>query len=126
MTMRTRTTVTTVQYTIEARDGGFVGLPSDPTMGTVEGATREDVQQKVAAKMEELMRQQASPFLFGKTVTVDRTGHAAPGVDELSQDFSVERANALLTSSTQRMAKIFRFVIAAIILLGVWHYVLQR
>jgi len=124
---RTKTTVSTFRYTIEPKpDGGFIGRPSDQTLGTVEGATREDVQKKVAARLEELGRQQAPPFLFGTTVSIDRTGDDAPPLDAVSRDPRLETQLAQLESSTRRTAKIIQFVISALVLLGFWHYALRR
>ena len=44
--------VTNYFYRIETKPGGgFVGIPSDASMGTIEGATREEVMQKIEEKI---------------------------------------------------------------------------
>ncbi len=44
-------------------DGGFIACPLDPAMGTIEGPTREEVQQKIQARLGELIAQQLSDGL---------------------------------------------------------------
>jgi hypothetical protein len=124
MTGKIKTTVTKLSYRIEpAHDGGFVGVPSDPTLGNVEGATREDVQQKIRAKLEELVQQQMPRFPFGATVTVDRTGDASPDLARFSEHLGIETSGRLAMPSSERRAKLVQFLIGALVLLGLWLYV---
>jgi hypothetical protein len=124
MTKKTTTTVSKFSYTIEPRDGGFVGVPSDPKMGTVDGATREDVQQKISAKVEELVLQQIPRFPFSTTVTINRTGDA-PDLTRLSEALGPE-ASRPLRVATGRAARIARRAIGALIVWGLWYYIFQR
>jgi len=74
-------TVTKIIYRIEPNpEGGFIarpsGQPGDPAMEPIVGATREEVQQKIEAKLTELIQQQM-PTMFklgGINVTVNRKG----------------------------------------------------
>jgi hypothetical protein len=53
-----------IAYRIEAKtDGGFIAHPLDPAMGTIEGATRQEVQEKIQAKIGELLAQKLTAGL---------------------------------------------------------------
>jgi hypothetical protein len=58
-------TVTKISYRMEEKpEGGFIARPGDPAMGVIEGATREEVQQKLNQKMGAMIGQQL-PNVFG-------------------------------------------------------------
>ena len=67
--MKIKNTTTKFMYWIEPKpDGGFIARPSGAkpdgsAMETIEGATREEVQEKIQAKLTEVMEQQM-PALF--------------------------------------------------------------
>jgi len=67
--MEIKNTTTKIMYWIEPKPGGgFIARPSggsadDSAIETIEGATREEVQEKIQAKLSELMEQQM-PALF--------------------------------------------------------------
>ena len=70
--MEIKNTTTNFIYWIEPKpEGGFIARPSGATpdgaaMEAIEGATREEVQQKIQAKLTELIEQQfPSSFKFG-------------------------------------------------------------
>ena len=54
-------------YCIEPKpEGGFIARPKDATMEPIEGATREEVQQKIQEKLGEMIAQQLpTTFKFG-------------------------------------------------------------
>jgi hypothetical protein len=57
---------TSFSYHIEQKaGGGFIARPDDPQMETIEGATEQEVEQKIGAKMTEFIGQQM-PFGLGK------------------------------------------------------------
>jgi hypothetical protein len=54
--MLTGTILRKFAYRIEERpEGGFIARPIDPSMETLEGATRKEVQQKVETRLSELL-----------------------------------------------------------------------
>lgn len=54
--MLTGTIIRKFAYRIEERpEGGFIARPIDPSMDTLEGATREEVQQKIETRLSELL-----------------------------------------------------------------------
>ena len=77
--MEIKNTTTKFVYQIEPKpEGGFVARPSgasdNSAMETIEGATREEVQEKIQAKLAELIEQQI-PTLFkfgGLNVSVNK------------------------------------------------------
>jgi len=75
MTMTTKTTTARFSYHIQAKpEGGFVATPADPAMETLEGSTREEVEQKIQAKISEMIGAQI-PTAFklgGVNVTINR------------------------------------------------------
>lgn len=75
MTMTSTTTTAKFSYKIEAKpDGGFVAVPTEPGMEPIEGSSREEVEQKIQAKVAEMIGAQlSSSFKFGGVnVTVNR------------------------------------------------------
>ncbi|MBZ5718986.1 MAG: hypothetical protein LAO03_01255 [Acidobacteriia bacterium] len=76
--MTTKTTTARFSYNIQAKpDGGFVATPTDPAMETLEGSTREEVEQKIQAKITEMISAQLpAAFKFGGVnVTVKRNSN---------------------------------------------------
>lgn len=70
--MEVKNATTNFTYWIEAKpEGGFIArpsgaLPDGSAMETIEGATREEVQEKIQAKLTELIEQQfPTAFKFG-------------------------------------------------------------
>jgi len=57
-------------------DGGFIAHPSDPQMETIEGATEEEVQQKVLAAMNSLTAKDIASLLKGHPLSVKLNGKA--------------------------------------------------
>ena len=57
-------------------DGGFIAHPSDPSMETLEGATEEEVQQKVLAAMNSLTAKDIANLLKGHPLSVKLNGRA--------------------------------------------------
>lgn len=77
--MEIKNTTTKFVYQIEPRpEGGFVARPSDTSdnaaMESIEGATREEVQEKIQAKLAELIEQQVPTLIKfgGLNVTVNK------------------------------------------------------
>ena len=73
--MDIKTTTARFSYRIQAKpEGGFVATPSDPAMETIEGSTKEQVEQKVQAKISEMIGAQLPTTLKlgGINVTVNR------------------------------------------------------
>ena len=72
--MDIKTTTTKFSYRIQPKpEGGFVGIPSDPAMETIEGSTKEEVEQKIQAKISDMIGAQlpTSLKLGGINVTVN-------------------------------------------------------
>jgi predicted RNase H-like HicB family nuclease len=90
MTMTTKTTTARFSYNIQAKpEGGFVASPADPAMETIEGSTREEVEQKIQAKITEMIGAQL-PGAFklgGVNVTIKQNSkvttwaHTGPILD---------------------------------------------
>ena len=78
MTMTTTTTTAKFSYKIEAKpDGGVIAIPADPAMERLEGSTREEVEQKIQAKVTEMIGAQLpGAFKFGGVnVTIKRNSN---------------------------------------------------
>jgi hypothetical protein len=78
--MTTKTTHTTAEfsYNIQAKpEGGFVATPVDPAMETIVGATREEVEQKIQFKINEMIGAQLPTGLKlgGLSVTIKRNAN---------------------------------------------------
>jgi hypothetical protein len=57
--MNLKATMTKLIYRIQPKpEGGFVGIPADPAMERIEGATKEEVQEKIQAKITETIGSQ--------------------------------------------------------------------
>jgi len=57
-------------------DGGFIAHPSDPSMETLEGATEEEVQQKVLAALNNLTVKDIASLVKGHPLSVKLNGRA--------------------------------------------------
>jgi hypothetical protein len=122
-----------MSYRIEAKPGGgFVGYPSDPALGTVEGATGEEIQQKIEGVVAELLRKRASQLEFGDVkVSVDRKVKFVSGKEaEQLLERLQEGNNAPLPTpppiAPESSGKILRFVIAVVVALALLYYLLHR
>lgn len=59
-------TTTKFSYKIEPKaDGGFIARPSDPSMEAIEGATKEEVEQKIQDMIKQAVLSRFSNFKFG-------------------------------------------------------------
>jgi hypothetical protein len=81
--IRTDVQTNKFSYRIEPKpEGGFVATPSEPGMPTLEGATREEVQQKIETTITDMVTSQMpTMFKLGLSLMVNRkiniTSHAA-------------------------------------------------
>lgn len=122
-----------MSYHIEAKpDGGFIGYPSDSALGIVEGATREEIQQKVEAVLAELLRKRAPHPEFGNVrVSVDRKVKFVSGkeAEQLLDRLQMGNNAPLPTPppiEPEGSGKILRFVLAVVVLLGLLYYFSHR
>jgi hypothetical protein len=113
MTGRKKTTVSRLGYAIERTPaGGFVAVPSDPSMPRLEGSTREEVERQIAAGVEAWVRSQMSRVALGSIARGDRTdGGVAASV-----------GGPLPMPDSERTARIIQTVIGVAVLLGVFWY----
>lgn len=122
-----------ISYHIEAKpDGGFVGYPSDSALGIVEGATREEIQQKIEGVLAELLRERGPHPEFGNVrVSVDRKVNFVSGkeAEQLLDRLQMGNNAPLPTPppiAPESSGKILRFVIAVVVVLGLLYYFSHR
>jgi hypothetical protein len=129
-----KTTTSKMSYRIEAKPGGgFIGLPSGPALGTVEGATREEVQQKVEARLMEAAQEQLLDFKLGSAdVKVNRKVNFVSGKQaeqileklQLQGDTPVPGPQPIAPEESGN--KILRFALAIIVVLALVYYLSHR
>ena len=126
-------------YRIEPNPaGGFIARPSDPSLDPIEGATREEVQQKIQAKIAEMIQSQLPMELkLGPlkvkidrkiTVTTRSTATPNPADKQLSSTecLAAQNAFAATAPSSERISTILRVAAGLLALLAILYYVLQR
>jgi len=127
-------TFTKFSYRIEEKsEGGFIGRPSDPAMGVLEGVTKEEVQQLVQEKMRSLVGQQV-PDLFTSTDHVDvdvkrkvtfqlvRPGSSAQQMEAPAEFPGTGNREVRVSLDISSLGKIARFVLAAIVLTALFYW----
>jgi hypothetical protein len=71
-------------YRIESRpEGGFIARPNDPAIGTVEADTREELQQKIEARMNDVLKKQLDTFKFGRFDLLGNANTASQASEDL-------------------------------------------
>jgi hypothetical protein len=135
--MVTNSSTTRFSYRVEPNpNGGLIARPSDPSMPTIEGATTEEVQQKIQAKLTEMIDQQL-PTNFkigGMNVTVKSkvnvVTRTAPGLGASPSSASMAQealpAGNLPITSSDRLGTILRTAAAVLALLALVYFMLRR
>lgn len=126
-------------YRIEPNPaGGFIARPSDPSLAPIEGATREEVQQKIQAKIAEMIQGQLPlEIKLGPlnvkidrkvTITTRSTATPDPADKQLSSTESLVAQNmsAATAPSSERISTILRVAAGLLALLAILYYVSQR
>ncbi|HYL91929.1 MAG TPA: hypothetical protein VEW69_02105 [Alphaproteobacteria bacterium] len=151
MTLVTKTTVTNLRYAIEPKpEGGFVARSADPSMPSVEGGTRDEVQQKIEAIFSNLIQQKLPQFKLGMNLTINNKttftssadgAEASQALAELKQKFESGalapgmRADQLFDElhkvdpSIPAMGiimRVIRYAISAALPLLAWYYLTHR
>ena len=134
MQAKSVTTTKTMSYQIhEKPDGGFSGVPSDPSLGTVEGATREEVLEKIEARLTDVLQTQLPHFKFGSVnVKLNRKIALAPSkeaeqmLEELQQQADTPLSGPLPIAPAESGNKVLRFVFALIVAFAVMYYIAHR
>ena len=140
MTGNLQTTSAKFSYRVEPKpEGGFRAIPSDSSMAVIEGSTREEVNEKIRAKLGEMITAQL-PISFkvgGIPVTINtkfnvRTRTDAqpgvPGSDPNPNRF--QSASELYTGASPIVpvagtGKAFRFVVTSAAIAGLIYLLLH-
>jgi hypothetical protein len=128
MSLDLKTTTTKFSYRVEPKpEGGFRAIPSDSGMAVIEGSTREEVNEKIRAKLGEMIVAQfpISLKIGGIPVTINTKFNlwtrkdARPGITDSNPNLNrFQNASELYCGASPivpvaNTGKAFRFVITS-------------
>lgn len=151
MTDISKTTVANLNYKIEPKpEGGFIARSNDPSVQPVEGATHEEVQQKIDAMFRDFVEQRIPHFKMGMTVTINNKTTFTSATESAEADQALAELKQKIESGALRQGanadeifdelhkidpsvppmgkimKVIRFAFSAIVLLMAWYYFTHR
>ncbi len=130
--------VTKFVYRIEPDPaGGFIARPSDPSLEPIEGATREEVQQKIQAKITEMIQSQLPTELklgplhvkINRKVTVTTCSTTTPAANvqlPSTQNLATQNTLDATAPSSERISTILRVAAGVLAVVAIIYYLLHR
>ena len=132
------TSVTKFVYRIEPNPaGGFIARPSDPSLEPIEGATREEVQQKIQAKITEMIQSQLPTELklgplnvkINRKVTVTTRSTTTPDANvqlPSAQNLATQNTLDATAPSSETISTILRVTAGVLALLTLMYFLLRH
>lgn len=132
------TSITKFTYRIEPNPaGGFIARPTDSSLEPIEGATREEIQQKIQAKITDMVQSQlpVELKLGGLNVKINRnvtitTGNTSASNTNSSQptaqNLLSQNGLGLADGSSDTVSRILRIAAGALALLAILYFLLHR
>ena len=131
------TAVTNLVYRIEPNPaGGFIARASDPSLQPIEGATREEVQQKIQAKITEMVQSQLPMVLklggltvkINSKVNITTRNTSTPGVisQTLPQNSPAQNIPDFAATPSDRISTMLRVAAGVLALLAILYFLLRR
>ena len=135
-TMNANTTSVKFSYHIQPKEGGgFVAIPSDPALKTIEGSTKEEVEQKIQARISEMIEVELpmSLKLGGINVsvkpkinfTIRNKPNAVPGRADTTESPALGQNSAPIVPSDNG-GQMLRVIAALIAVVALIYFFLHR
>lgn len=132
------TSITKFTYRIEPNPaGGFIARPTDSSLESIEGATREEIQQKIQAKITDMLQSQLPAELklgglnvkIKRNVTITTQNTSASNISSSqpsAQNLVSQNAMELTDGSSDTVSRILRIAAGALALLAILYFLLHR
>ncbi len=130
--------ITKFIYRIEPNPaGGFIARPSDSSLEPIEGATREEIQQRIQAKIADVMQSQlpAELKLGGLNVKIKRnvtittrntTASNTNSSQPSAQNLLSQNALELTDGASDTVSRILRIAAGALALVAILYFLFHR